>query len=418
MSDLFTHDYACVIGVGADLPNTEKDAMGLADILKDPSRCAYPQEQVHLLTSKSATRVGILATLDRLAQLTNFQSTVIIYFSGHGYRVSGSTGESFYLMPFGYDQNRLEETAITSAEFMARLQAIPAQKLALLLDCCHAGGIGETKTVGQQLTKAPLPLEVQQILAKGSGRVCIASSRADELSYAGRPYSAFTAALIEGLCGKGASKSDGYVRWLDLAMHTREVVPRLTQGKQHPIADLDEGGADNFKLAYYAGGNVQPKGLPFGEMEIEPEPGEFNRQITNIGRDYIGGDQTGGDKITVGNVSGTGIAIGRSAQATVSIVHQLQATDDPVAKRLSYLVERLKSVIQSQTSGLGIEEKDMALETLDNISKLGRDHQQLDAQKKAKTALFTLSGILSQSSGLDKTQTENSIQGIREIFSS
>jgi CHASE2 domain-containing sensor protein len=37
--------YACVIGVGADLPNTVQDAQGIADILGDPERCAYPPEQ-------------------------------------------------------------------------------------------------------------------------------------------------------------------------------------------------------------------------------------------------------------------------------------------------------------------------------------------------------------------------------------
>jgi hypothetical protein len=34
--------------------------------------------------------------------------------------------------------------------------------------------------------------------------------------------------------------------------------------------------------------------------------------------DKVGGDKVGGDKITVGNVSGTGVAIGRGASATVT----------------------------------------------------------------------------------------------------
>jgi hypothetical protein len=104
--------------------------------------------------------------------------------------------------------------------------------------------------------------------------VLIASSQEDELSFAGRPYSAFTLALIEALCGVGVAKRDGYVRVADLALHAREVVPERTGGRQHPILHFEQ--ADNFALAFYAGGEARPKGLPFtGEPQIEPRPGAW-----------------------------------------------------------------------------------------------------------------------------------------------
>ena len=271
---VFDQGHALVVGVGADLPNTVDDAIGLADVLRDPARCAYPPDQVHLLTDENAGREHILAALDTLSQSTNSQSTVIIYFSGHGYQVASPTGQFYYLLPYGYDLNRLYQTAVSGAEFTGRLRAIPAQKLLVLLDCCHAGGVGEAKSPGLQLAKSPLPPEAQRLLAEGSGRVLIASSQGDELSFAGKPYSAFTLALTETLCGVGVAKQDGYVRVADLALHAREVVPGRTGGRQHPILHFEQ--ADNFALAYYAGGETQPKGLPFtGEPEIEPQPGAW-----------------------------------------------------------------------------------------------------------------------------------------------
>ncbi|MDX2241460.1 MAG: caspase family protein [Leptolyngbyaceae cyanobacterium bins.302] len=280
MSELFTQGHACVVGVGGDLPNTVDDAIGFAKILSDPERCAYPNEQVRLLIKEQAKREDILAVLDQLAQATTVDSTVVIYFSGHGYQVTTTTGEAYYLMPFGYDPNKLFKTAISGAELTAKLRAIPAKKLLLLLDCCHAGGLGDASTLQYEAEKAPLPPEAQALFADGKGRVVIASSQADEKSLAGRPYSAFTLALIEALAGKGASKKDGYVRVADLALYAREVVPRRTRDRQHPILNFDQ--ADNFELAYYAGGATEPKGLPFAEEpEIESEPGELNRQIIN-----------------------------------------------------------------------------------------------------------------------------------------
>ena len=71
----FDQGYAIVVGVGADLPNTVDDAIGIAGILKDPARCAYPPGQVHTLTGERATRDNIFSTFDTLSQSTNPQST-------------------------------------------------------------------------------------------------------------------------------------------------------------------------------------------------------------------------------------------------------------------------------------------------------------------------------------------------------
>lgn len=312
MSQRFIQGHACVIGVGGDLPNTVDDAIALANILKDPERCAYPPEQVRTLTQAEAKREDILAALDQLARSTTSNSTVIIYFSGHGYQVNSPMGEAYYLMPFGYDPSKLYKTAISGIELTKKLQAIPAKKLLLLLDCCHAGGLGEAADLRYEAEKAPLPPEAQAIFAKGQGRVMIASSRADEKSLAGRPYSAFTLALIEALAGKGASKLDGYVQVADLALYAREVVPRRTSDRQHPILNFDQ--ADNFELAYYAGGEKEPKELPFtAEPEIESEPGEFNRQVINNTQIEAAGDRAvaiGGDAQGSTIITGDGNTIG------------------------------------------------------------------------------------------------------------
>jgi hypothetical protein len=279
MGSVYGEGYALVVGVGADLPNTVNDAIGLAKILADKDRCAYPESQVSLLPGPQATRGNILTELDKLNGRVTAESRVVIYFSGHGYAVTSAAGQVYYLMPFGYDTKQLSQTAISGGEFTDKLRTLPVKQLLVLLDCCHAGGFEEAKAPGLQLSKAPLPPEAGELFAKGSGRVLIASSKATELSFAGKPYSAFTVALIEALCGKGAAKEDGYVRSMDLALHTRQVVPQRTKDKQHPIVDLER--ADNFIVGYYAGGERQAKGLPFeSEPEVEPEPGawKFDQQ--------------------------------------------------------------------------------------------------------------------------------------------
>jgi hypothetical protein len=303
---IFEHGHALVVGVGGDLPGTVDDAVALADILTARGRCAYPPAQVTLLTGAAASRGAILDGLDALAQSTHAQSTAVIYFSGHGYRVSSAMGSAYFLIPCDADLSDLPGTCISGNEFTRRLRAIDAQKLLVLLDCCRAGGIGEPKAPGLTFAKAPVPPEAEAILAEGAGRVIIASSREDEVSYAGVPYSAFTVALLESLSGKGIDQRDGYVRVSDLVLHAREVVPGRTGGKQHPTIKFHQ--ADNFAVATYAGGAKEPQPLSFPldpETAAVPEPparldlrgarvggSVVAGDLTMTGSTFVGGDQT------------------------------------------------------------------------------------------------------------------------------
>jgi uncharacterized caspase-like protein len=253
-----------------------------------------------------ATRQAILDELDALAQTTDAGSTATVYFSGHGYRVSSAMGTSYFLLPYSYDLSDLPGTCISGRTFTEKLRAIAAQKLLVLLDCCRAGGIGEPKSPGLTFAKSPIPPEAETILGKGEGRVIVASSREDELSYAGKPHSAFTVALLESLSGKGVDQKDGYVRVSDLALHAREVVPQRTGGKQHPTIKFHR--ADNFAVAYYAGGAKEPHPMSFPldpETAAVPEPpARIEIRNSEIGGSVIAGDLSmdgstfvGGDQI-------------------------------------------------------------------------------------------------------------------------
>jgi hypothetical protein len=255
MAALFEHGYAVIVGAGGDLPNTVNDAEGLAGVLRDPDRCAYPVAHVQLLTGEAARREPILNALQWLTDrtATDPAATALVFFSGHGYETP-----TYYLLPYGYELLDLAGTSIAGSDFTARLQAIRAQKLIVLLDCCHAGGMADAK--GLPLAKSPAPIDLATTLSAGSGRVILASSRKDELSYAGQPYSAFTGALIEALAGYGAFENDGYARVLDTTMWLGRQVPSRTNDRQHPIVKVSNL-QDNFALAYYAGGEKQPKSL-------------------------------------------------------------------------------------------------------------------------------------------------------------
>ncbi|GIL15482.1 MAG: hypothetical protein BroJett039_06550 [Chloroflexota bacterium] len=259
--DKFRNGNALLIGVGADLPITIKDATAIYELLVDPLRCAYDPKQVELLIGEKSTRTGILGAFDRLTQQvnTNSHSTTIVYFSGHGGRFIGAEDtKNYFLVPFGFDRARLEETTISGAEFTSKIEMLKGQKLVVILDCCHAGGMPMLKTSDTVFAKEPIPPELLDTLGSGTGTVVIASSHENEYSYMGKEHSIFTGCLLDALSGKASFFQDGYVRILDILVYLFREVPKRGSGPQHPFLKkvLDLG--DNFPVCYHVGGSKDP----------------------------------------------------------------------------------------------------------------------------------------------------------------
>lgn len=249
--------YALLIGVGnythshfADLPCTAHDVQAIAAILTSPARCGYPTDNVQIVTGTEACAANVRISLKRLAQLTNPESTALVYFSGHGGRALENGAWCTYLCPREADPNDLAHTAISGNEFSDMLSTIPACKLLVVLDACHASGSAALKTADSTfLWKASMPACYYKALSQGSGRVIIASSKADQVSLI-RPQgdlSLFTWHLVEGLKGAAAVHKDGFVRVLDLYYYVSQRV-KSERPNQEPVLharDID----DNFPIA-------------------------------------------------------------------------------------------------------------------------------------------------------------------------
>jgi hypothetical protein len=254
--------HALLIGVGdyahprfASLLATIGDAQAITAVLTDPARCAYPSANVHVLTGEQATTANIRKTLKALAESTTPKSTVFIYFSGHGGRALENGNWRTFLCPCEADPDDLTNTAIPGDEFSTLLAAIPAQKMLVILDACHASGSAELKAAdGMTVWKAGLPDDYYEALSQGSGRVVIASSKEDQYSYVRKQgdLSLFTWHLREALSGKAAVRGDGLIHVLDVFHYVNEAV-QADEPKQVPILKLKDLDL-NFPIALDRGG--------------------------------------------------------------------------------------------------------------------------------------------------------------------
>lgn len=349
MAEQFSNGYALLIAVDENavqkwsLPDVAKDVAALGEVLIHPARCAYPPDQVKVIQGQEATRQNILDQLEwleeRIEADASGNATAVVYYTGHGWRDQSTDPPGFYFIPYDLREDKIRSRALRAEDFGDAIEALKPQRLLVVLDCCHAAGMGikdiaplpegyassafqpKALIAGESMPAGPGAKGLEQLTA-GSGRAVLSSSTGDQSSYMrpGGEMSLFTYHLIEALTGH-AQPMEGATDVLvsDVMSHVTRTVPKSAgdfwKRDQDPEFQLSGG---SFAVALLLGGQPWSKGQaapdPLGELP-EPQAG------LSVGGDYVGGDKVGGDKvegdkITIGNVSGQpNIAIGRGAQA-------------------------------------------------------------------------------------------------------
>ncbi|MES2774358.1 MAG: caspase family protein [Bacteroidota bacterium] len=252
----FTNDnsYGLVIGVGQRCEDDPLMKISLTDAENVgtalTSFCRIPN--LRKLIGEEATCEHIKTELETLANQTRQKKAnlVVIYFSGHGCKFGGQ----YYLIGRDTKNDRIPDTGFNGNEFVAMLQAIHTDKMLVLLDCCHAGGV---------VAPEEIPFESLQVLGS-SNRVIITAGHKSQVSYLSKPVSIFTYALIEGLGGIHFLEGDKTVTVFDLAMYIRERVVTLSQqvlqleDPQKPqLHALENQQTSNFIVARYANGHAR-----------------------------------------------------------------------------------------------------------------------------------------------------------------
>src|SRR5271157_2668774 len=183
--------HALVIGI-ADYANIRKlpkvrDAEDLAAAIIDPALCGYDPKNVTILLEQDATRDKIRVAFEVLKGRCNADSTVFLYFSGHGGQIKKGTNKGQYLLPVEViypGDDDLARTAISGTELTEALRAIKAKRLTVVLDCCHAGGIGEPRDLGsaEEVVNGVSDGYLNE-LKSGTGRVIISATRGTDPAY-------------------------------------------------------------------------------------------------------------------------------------------------------------------------------------------------------------------------------------------
>ncbi|RMH19902.1 MAG: hypothetical protein D6698_05125 [Gammaproteobacteria bacterium] len=220
-----------------NLDYADADAESLGRALKKQEGKLFRKVHVKVLTDESATARDIKIAMNKFLRQASSQDVIIIFLAGHGVQDSDQT---LYFMPNDGDYE-VPYTGMDVAEFNRFLRNRPRNQKALLwVDICHAGALGskEWKTRGRLASE-----EVIQELSNGTGIGVLASSTGRESSLESAQFSgghgAFTAGLLRALSGeadKETGNHDGVVSLLELQNFVSRIVPKLTDGRQHPTS--------------------------------------------------------------------------------------------------------------------------------------------------------------------------------------
>jgi hypothetical protein len=341
----FTQGYALLIGIDEHsvphlaLPAVAKDLAAFREVLVHPDRCGYVEEHVCVVQGKDATRSGILAGLTWLKQQlqadTTGNATAVIYYSGHGWR--NATGATHCLVPYDMEVQGgqpILATALRADEFADLIAGLPAKRLLVALDCCHAAGL-DLKDL-EAFASAMLPVDLFLTahdtavvdplagskglaeLALGAGRAILSSSQSDQKSYIRKDHkmSIFTYHLIEALTGH-AQPQNGATEVLvsDILSYLHRTVAASAQQQWGRPQQPDYKLTGNFPVALLLGG----KGIDGGQAAPDPlaplPATPVTYQATNRGSGAIaqgrGAVAAGERGVAIGgNVSGSTIITG------------------------------------------------------------------------------------------------------------
>lgn len=285
--------HALLIGIAnynefSRLSKTLNDVQDIASVLRDPNYCGYPTGQVVSVLDDRATREGVTKALTELAQRTGPLSTVVIHYAGHGLQIASGPHKGAYLLPVdavkSTDPAKVAESAISGEQFAALLQQIPAKKMLVILDCCHAQGVGllrggDSDSAGDDVTRGDdgsvlrggVTDELLSGLAGGEGRVVLSAASLAQGAierFADR-NGLFTKHVLAGLHGH-APGSDSFIKVFDLFTYVSEQVRRESAEKQTPVFRGEV--KDNFPVALRLGGRGASMPVVSGPSEVAKTP--------------------------------------------------------------------------------------------------------------------------------------------------
>jgi len=137
------------------LDYTVKDAMDFAAVLRDPNfgRFTDGREYFQVLTDEQATLSNILAAINNIAQRADRDDLVVLYFASHGSDAGMDAAvegmQTGYIITYDTNLNNLFGTALSMENLQNIVNRFRAERVVAFLDTCYSGDtVNRSKAAG------------------------------------------------------------------------------------------------------------------------------------------------------------------------------------------------------------------------------------------------------------------------------
>jgi hypothetical protein len=169
-----------------------------------------PKDRIKILTDADADQAEILKSFRNWLPLyvNKNKTKVFVFYSGHG--LPSTDGKSLYFLPFGVDQDLLDETAIDQRKIVAAIQAAQPKSVTMFIDSCYSGLsktgdilLAGVRPVTLKTSDIDYPTEFTVMTASAGNQI---SSSSTELQ-----HGIFSFYLMKGMEGDADFDKDGEI---------------------------------------------------------------------------------------------------------------------------------------------------------------------------------------------------------------
>ena len=208
--------------------------LGKADFANQDAQIFYeyahralgiPKERIKVLTDSDADQAAFLKTFRNWLPLyvNKDKTDVFVFYSGHG--LPSQDGNALYMLPYGVDQDLLDETAVDQRKINEAIQATKPKSVTMFIDSCYSG---LSKNGENLLTSAkPVVLKNLNISYPPEFTVMTASSSTQiSSSSPDLKHGIFSFYLMKGMEGNADIDKNGNITFGEMQKYLMDNVPR------------------------------------------------------------------------------------------------------------------------------------------------------------------------------------------------
>lgn len=218
-----------------------RDAQRLRDVLLQPTAGSFRADHVLVLTDADATFGRLNKALRTFLKRPAPDDLVLLFFACHGAHDPERPG-TLYLLPHDADPADISGTALPMRDIDTALrETLVSQRVVVLMDSCHSGGVARTLGGLRSLEAAAADFNryMGELSDTRGGVSLLTSAMANESSVEGEQWGqghgVFTHFLLEGLKGKADREPrDGVITVGELFDYVADQVKQATGDRQHP----------------------------------------------------------------------------------------------------------------------------------------------------------------------------------------